>query len=99
MAGALLCQCQPPIESQPDFPQLLAEWERGFDSIASEADAPAPSRHEIIKRIVGQANAVAALLSVVDAMPIIDQHDALCICAGLADGIAADVSTLARGTL
>jgi hypothetical protein len=87
------------FENRPEFPQMMAEWERGFDSIASEAEAPAPSRQEIIKRIVGQANAVAAMLSVVDAMPIIDQHNALCVCAGLADGIAADVSTLARGTL
>jgi hypothetical protein len=85
------------FEGQPDFPQMLAEWGRGFDSIASEAKAPAPSRHEIIKRIVGQANAVSALLSVVDALPIIGQHDTLCICAGFADDIAADLSTLVGG--
>lgn len=88
--------------NRTDFLQLLAEWERGFDVRLSEAEAYKQStlpstRADSIKRISGDANTVAALLSVVGILPQADQQSALVTCAGIARGVSSDLDLLAGG--
>jgi hypothetical protein len=86
-------------EDRPDFLQLLAAWETGFDSTMGAA------RRELdatIKRLAGQANALAALLDLFELLPAEllppdEQERNLVTCASIADGLAHDLATLIGG--
>lgn len=97
--GCALC---PRGTDLTEFLALLAEWDRGFDDAASaEPDAqimpPAHARPGTIETIFEGANAVAALLTVVDHLPQPDQRSALMICAGIARGVSSDLDQLVGG--
>ena len=55
------------------------------------------SQSETIKRLAGQANTVAALLSVFDSLPHEAKQSVLAHCADIADDIASDLFAAKRG--
>lgn len=86
-------------EDRADFLQLLAAWERGFDSTmeAGQRERSAQSRRESINHLRWQAKAVANLLSAVHLLSVSDQKSTLAVSARLADELAGDLSALVGG--
>lgn len=91
-------------EDKPDFLELLAAWENGFDDLALEAapaasaTKPVPSKTDTIKRLTSQANTIAALLSVIHILEPAYRNDSLAACASIAEELAADVAELVEVT-
>jgi hypothetical protein len=83
--GCALC---PAGVSLADFLPLLAEFERGFEETMSAATASKKNPGKILKRLAGQASAVAALLSAIDALPADEQESALLTCSRLTDAFS-----------
>jgi len=92
-------------EVRPEFLILLAEWERGFDQTVREAEqfyaaaaggAPAPEQVDV-ERVIAQANALAALLAVADALPAESRQSVLVACSTIANEAARDLAALAGG--
>lgn len=86
-------------EDRPDFLQLLAAWELGFDSTmeAGRRRQSAQSRRDSINHIRWQARAVDNLLSAVFLLPDADQQSTMEVSARLADELAGDLAELVRG--
>lgn len=59
--------------------------------------APTQSRSEIIKRLEGNSNALAALLSVIDLLPDADKQSTLATCSNIANDVAFGLAMLVGG--
>jgi hypothetical protein len=97
-SGAASSLC-PDGTARDEFPQLLNEWERGFDEAASLAYGSPDVRAAAVKKLSGHAGALSALLAVIDIVPDEDRSTTLLTCARIADDVASDLSTLVGGTL
>lgn len=60
----------------------------------SSARTPEQSHFEIIDRLTGNANTVAALLSVVGILPPAAQHSALLTCSSIANAVASELAVV-----
>jgi hypothetical protein len=92
------------VEWEYGFDSTLAAAtgdEQGTDSTMNAATtatgAATETRHDMISRLAGRANTVAALLSVIELLPIDAQQDAIATCASIAEDVAGDLAALARG--
>lgn len=71
-----------------DRPKSLTEFDRGYEGTMSATAAPKKNPGKMLKRLAGQASAVAALLSAIDALPAEEQEISLLMCARLTDALA-----------